>query len=65
VGEQVDPGKVEGIMSEEGPVKVGTMGAGKISGIYLQNAAVCNDIENVAGLPRTILGLRCLRNVEI
>ncbi len=52
-------------MSGEGPVKVGIIGVGKISGIYLQNAAVINDIEIAAGLPRTRLGLRCLRNVEI
>jgi predicted dehydrogenase len=35
-------------MSGERPVKVGMMGAGKISGIYLQNAAVFDDIEIVA-----------------
>jgi hypothetical protein len=52
-------------MSGEGPVKVGIMGVGEISDIYLQNAAVFNDIEIAAGLPRTRLGLRCLRNVEI
>jgi predicted dehydrogenase len=32
----------------EGPVRVGVMGAGKISGIYLQNAGVFHDLEVVA-----------------
>jgi len=34
--------------SGEGPVRIGVMGAGKISGIYLQNAGVFEDIEVVA-----------------
>ena len=31
-----------------GPVRIGVMGAGKISGIYLQNAGVFDDLEVVA-----------------
>ena len=36
------------MVSGERPVKVGVMGAGKISGIYLQNAGVFYDLEVVA-----------------
>src|SRR5919112_200069 len=47
MGEKVNPDR-GGILGGEGPVKVGVMGAGKISGIYLQNAGVFDDLEVVA-----------------
>ncbi|MGI8909924.1 MAG: Gfo/Idh/MocA family protein [Rubrobacteraceae bacterium] len=35
-------------MDGDAPVKIGVMGAGKISGIYLQNGAVFDDLEMIA-----------------
>jgi predicted dehydrogenase len=45
VGESLE---TEGVNIEGSAVKVGVIGAGKISGIYLENAAVFDDVEVVA-----------------
>jgi predicted dehydrogenase len=40
--------KEDFVIAEDAPVRVGVIGCGKISGIYLENAGIFEDIEVVA-----------------